>query len=202
MGGEMNCPNCDCYTPDDSPVCIHCGAQLPEVSASRNQAGHYGGTSASARHVGGRGAAGGGKGIFIVVWGIILIAVALFFMFRGGPEHAYITEYPDGPVDLSKMIESGKTNIVDLYSEFCPPCRAIAPYLEKLAKARTDVNVIRIDINRKGHRGIDWQSPIARQFNLRSIPHFILVNGDGKVLEEGRPAYKKVVEMIQKTLHE
>jgi len=100
------------------------------------------------------------------------------------------------------MVVSGKLNIVDMYSEFCPPCRAIAPYLEKLAKARPDIHVIRIDINRKGHRGIDWGSPIAKQFNLRFIPHFILVDGEGKVLKEGKSAYKKVVDMIKETLNQ
>ena len=197
----MNCPNCDCYTPDDSPVCVHCGAELPEVGISPNRAVRSNGSVYAGSRSGRKPAGAGGK-ILLIGGAVILIAVALFFIFRGGPDHAYITEYSNGPVDLSAMIESGKTNIVDMYSEFCPPCRMIAPYLEKLAKARPDIHVIRIDINRKGHRGIDWQSPIARQFNLRSIPHFILVDGDGKVLAEGRPAYKKVVKLIKENIRE
>ena len=197
----MNCPNCDCYTPDDSPVCVHCGAQLPEISAdpARQSAG-------ISRLSGKRVHAGSGGGFngwnILMVVAVVLVGVLLFFLLRSTPAHAYITEFPDSPIDLTSMIVSGKTNIVDMYSEFCPPCRAIAPYLEKLAKARPDIHVVRIDINRKGHQGIDWASPIAKQFNLRSIPHFILVDGNGKVLEEGKPAYKKVVDMIKEALNQ
>ncbi|MCK5880016.1 MAG: thioredoxin family protein, partial [Holophagae bacterium] len=131
---------------------------------------------------------------------VVLVAVLLFFVLRGNAGSGYVSDYPDGPINLSSMVVSGKTNIVDLYSEYCPPCRQIAPYLEKLVKARPDIHVIRIDINRKGHRGIDWGSPIAKQFNLRSIPYFILVDGEGKVLKEGKSAYKRVVDMVNSTV--
>ncbi len=193
----MNCPNCDRYTPDDSPVCIHCGAQLPEVETSSSPA-RYPKNTGTAR-IGTRST---GRGVFsgwtIVIAGVVVLAgILLFFLLRSTPPHGYVTEFPDGPVDLSTMIVSGKTNIVDMYSEYCPPCRLIAPYLDKLAKVRSDIHIIRIDINRKGHRGIDWGSPIAAQFQLRSIPHFIIIDGKGKILEEGKAAYKKIVKMIQ-----
>jgi thiol-disulfide isomerase/thioredoxin len=45
------------------------------------------------------------------------------------PIPAYMIE---GPVNLEKMIVKGKTNIIDFYSEYCPPCKKIAPYLRKL----------------------------------------------------------------------
>ena len=196
----MNCPNCDCYTPDDSPVCVHCGAELPAVSES-SPSGYdsvYRSQSRSSRS--GSGVISGRNILIVSV--VVLAAVLILLFFRNNSPHAYVTDFPDGPINLTSMVVSGKLNIVDMYSEFCPPCRAIAPYLEKLAKARPDIHVIRIDINRKGHRGIDWGSPIAKQFNLRSIPHFILVDGDGKVLKEGKSAYKKVVDMIKETLNQ
>ena len=199
----MNCPNCDRYTPDNSPVCVHCGAELPALEASSPK--HPG----SSRSSGNYAKSGGGKvpspllnRNIVIITVICIVGILLFFMLRSHPQHAYVTEFPDGPIDLSSMVVSGKTNIVDMYSEFCPPCRAIAPYLEKLAKARSDIHVIRIDINRKGHRGIDWASPIAKQFGLRSIPHFIIVDGNGKVLEEGKSAYKEVVKMIKAALRQ
>ncbi len=195
----MNCPNCDRYTPDNSPVCVHCGAELPAVGTippKRQAAASY-----HSRRVNSGKSSGIINGRSILVSGVVvLVAVLLFFVFRGNAGSGYVSDYPDGPINLSSMVVSGKTNIVDLYSEYCPPCRQIAPYLEKLVKARPDIHVIRIDINRKGHRGIDWGSPIAKQFNLQSIPYFILVDGEGKVLKEGKPAYKRVVDMVNSTV--
>lgn len=195
----MNCPNCDRYTPDNSPVCVHCGAQLPAVDAlpqKRQAAASY-----QPRRVnsGKSTATISGRSILISSV-VILVAVLLFFVFRSNAANGYVSDYPDGPINLSSMVVPGKTNIVDLYSEYCPPCRQIAPYLEKLVKVRSDIHVIRIDINRKGHSGIDWGSPIAKQFNLRSIPHFILVDGEGKILKDGKSAYKRVVDMINSTV--
>jgi len=196
----MNCPNCDCYTPDNSPVCLHCGAEMPAVVETQPE---HRAVSYQPQRV----SSGGGFGLLtgrniLIIGTVTLVGVLLFFLFRNNSPHAYVTDFPDGPINLTSMVVSDKLNIVDMYSEFCPPCRAIAPYLEKLAKARPDIHVIRIDINRKGHRGIDWGSPIAKQFNLRSIPHFILVDGEGKVLKEGKPAYKKIVGMINETLNQ
>jgi len=196
----MNCPNCDCYTPDNGPVCLHWGAEMPAVVETQPE---HRAVSYQPQRV----SSGGGFGLLtgrniLIIGTVTLVGVLLFFLFRNNSPHAYVTDFPDGPINLTSMVVSDKLNIVDMYSEFCPPCRAIAPYLEKLAKARPDIHVIRIDINRKGHRGIDWGSPIAKQFNLRSIPHFILVDGEGKVLKEGKSAYKKIVGMINETLNQ
>lgn len=88
-------------------------------------------------------------------------------------------------VDLQKYIVAGKTTIVDFFSRYCPPCMAIAPRLEDLAQSRPDIAIVKVDINRPGVEGIDWESPTARQFNLHSIPHFKIFGPDRKLLAEG-----------------
>jgi thiol-disulfide isomerase/thioredoxin len=88
----------------------------------------------------------------------------------------------DGSVNLEKKIVKGRTNIIDFYSEYCPPCKRIAPFLRKLDARREDIAVIKIDINRAGVEGIDWDSPVAKQFRLKSIPHFIVISPWGKFL--------------------
>jgi len=84
-------------------------------------------------------------------------------------------------VNLADYVVKGKTTVFDFYSEYCPPCVAIAPALKKLAESRSDVVVVKVDINRPGVRGIDWGSPTAQQFGLRSIPHFKIYGPDGKL---------------------
>lgn len=100
-------------------------------------------------------------------------------------------------VDIASYVVKGKITIFDFYSEYCPPCRRIAPLLEKLAEKRDDIVVIKVDINRPGVRGIDWESPVARQYRLQSIPHFKIYGLDGKLQMEGDRAYEQVLRWIK-----
>jgi thiol-disulfide isomerase/thioredoxin len=95
-------------------------------------------------------------------------------------------------VTLADYMVPGKTMVFDFTSEYCPPCRALAPRLDKLHADRTDLAVVKVDINRPDVKGIDWQSPVARQYGLRSIPHLKVYGPDGKLLAEGDAAYEMV----------
>lgn len=99
-------------------------------------------------------------------------------------------------IKLADHLVKGKMVIFDFFSEFCPPCRRIAPLLEKLDAKRDDIVVVKIDINRKGIRGIDWESPVAKQFKLEGIPHFKIYNAAGKLEAEGDPAYEKIMALL------
>jgi len=103
----------------------------------------------------------------------------------------------DGSVNLKKKIVKGKINIIDFYSDYCPPCKKIAPFLKKLDDKRADIAVIKININRAGVTGIDWQSPVAKQFKLKSIPYFIVISPWGKLMCKGREAYNYVVQQLR-----
>jgi thiol-disulfide isomerase/thioredoxin len=100
-------------------------------------------------------------------------------------------------IQLADYAVTGKTTVFDFYSEYCPPCRAIAPHLEALHSARPDLAVVKVDINRPGHRGIDWKSPVAAQYQLRSVPHFAVYGPDGKLAADGDEAYEMVVSLIK-----
>lgn len=103
-------------------------------------------------------------------------------------------------VDISKYLVEGKTVIFDFTSRYCPPCEAIAPYLHKLHAKLDDLVVVEVDINRPETRGIDWRSPVARQYEMNSIPHFKIFDGSGKLSAEGDPAYRQIVGLIEKHL--
>jgi thiol-disulfide isomerase/thioredoxin len=100
-------------------------------------------------------------------------------------------------VKITDYLVPGKTTIIDFTSEYCPPCRAIAPHLVTLHSARKDVAVVSVDINRPGIKGIDWKSPVARQYGLHSIPHFQVYGPDGKLMAEGDAAREKVIGYLQ-----
>lgn len=100
-------------------------------------------------------------------------------------------------VNLQDHLVKGKTVIFDFFSQYCPPCRRISPLLTKLAEKRSDIVVIKVDINRKDVTGIDWASPVAQQFQLQGIPHFKIYSPDGKLKAEGDAAYEQVVSLLK-----
>lgn len=91
-------------------------------------------------------------------------------------------------IQITEHLDAGRITVIDFYSEYCPPCRRIAPYLLKLHQDRADITVVKVDINRPGVRGIDWGSPVAKQYGLKSIPHFQIYDPEGRLLAEGRAA--------------
>jgi len=99
-------------------------------------------------------------------------------------------------VDLADYIVQGKTTIVDFYSDFCGPCRQISPLIEKFAYSRNDVAVVKVDINRPGVQGIDWDSPVARQYRLESVPSFKIYGPNGQLQAEGDAAYQWVFSTV------
>lgn len=101
-------------------------------------------------------------------------------------------------VALADYVVPGKTTVFDFTSEFCPPCRAIAPSLDKLHATRDDIVVVSVDINRPGVRGIDWKSPVAQQYGLHSIPHFKVYGPDGKLIAEDTSPAAPARRMVTK----
>ncbi len=112
-----------------------------------------------------------------------------------GPKPVHISQGQE--VKLADYLVPGKTTVFDFYSEYCPPCRAIAPRLEALHMTRDDIVVVKIDINRPGVKGIDWKSPVARQYKLQSIPHFKVYDPDGNLKAEGDEAYELVTSWLK-----
>ena len=80
---------------------------------------------------------------------------------------------PGSEVDLEKYIYPGKITIVDFYADWCGPCRQIGPYLEKLHNEREDIIVRKVNIDK-------WGSPVCKQFNINSVPSFLIYNEKGR----------------------
>ncbi len=100
-------------------------------------------------------------------------------------------------VSLTDHLVTGKTTIFDFSSPFCPPCQEIAPLLADLHQRRDDLAVVTVNINRPEVKGIDWGSPVARQYNLESVPSFVIYGPDGVKQLEGEMAKDQVVSWLQ-----
>ena len=94
------------------------------------------------------------------------------------------------------MAVKGKTTIFDFFSVYCGPCVKISPKLAELDNRREDIVVIKIDINREGIQGIDWASPVVKQYAIRSIPYFIIYDDTGARSREGATARQEVEHLL------
>jgi thiol-disulfide isomerase/thioredoxin len=102
---------------------------------------------------------------------------------------------PGEEVDIAQMVVKGKTTIFDFFSAYCGPCVKISPKLGELDNRREDIVVIKIDINREGIQSIDWESPVVKQYAIKSIPYFIIYDDTGARSHEGSAA-RQVVEQL------
>ena len=141
------------------------------------------------------------KKLFVIGVFLLALAVMLGGSAFAGDKYAKVlnAEKPGMQYDISKKAVKGKTTIFDFYSVFCGPCVRLAPALEKLDRKRSDIVVYKMDINRFGIRGIDWRSPLAIQYKLRSIPSFYIYNGQGKITHSGSQATRKVIELLKQS---
>lgn len=91
-------------------------------------------------------------------------------------------------VEIRDYLVEGQITVFDFMSDYCGPCVRIAPFLDRLHQERDDITVVKVDINRPNIRGIDWRSPVARQYSMSSIPHFKIFGADGELMAEGQAA--------------
>lgn len=77
-----------------------------------------------------------------------------------------------------KVLKSKKVVLVDFWAQWCPPCRAMAPTLEKIAK-EMDANVDVVKVDTEASRE---NAELAGQYEVRSIPNMNVFK-DGKVVD-------------------
>jgi hypothetical protein len=67
-----------------------------------------------------------------------------------------------------------------------------------LAQKRRDLEIIKLNINRPEVLGrIDWQSPLAKQLGLRSIPHFLIFDREGRLTAQGPEARWQILDWLR-----
>ena len=64
--------------------------------------------------------------------------------------------------------------VVDFFANWCGPCKMLGPVLEELSNSRSEVKVVKIDV--------DEEEDLARRFGVMSIPALYLFK-DGKQVD-------------------
>ena len=117
---------------------------------------------------------------------------------------------------------AGKVVYIDVWATWCPPCRAEIPHMQKLEKSYEGKKVafvsISIDKDKtawdkwqkdKTMTGVQLYAPqeqvrsFAQSYGINTIPRFILVGKDGKVIDDNAPRpsdVKEITELIDKAL--
>jgi len=84
-----------------------------------------------------------------------------------------------------------KPAIIDLYADWCGPCRQTAPIMKELAKEYAG-KIIIYKVN------VDKQKELAALFNATSIPLFVFIpmNGDPQLFRGAadKATYKKAID--------
>lgn len=203
----MKCPHCYEYAPDNNYKCPHCGKVLKQAVTPAD----FRKKPTKRRRINPNIMI-----ILIIAVGVAVLIYAAFFKGKGAgrinvnpifsttttngaPAVGYIInkDNPGQEIDIQRFVQSGKLTIFDFYSEYCGPCQRISPMLMRLDSKRDDLIVHRVDINRPGIEGIDWGSPLAMQYNLRSVPYFIIYDPSGKLIHKGQKAYDEVMRLIK-----
>ncbi len=82
-----------------------------------------------------------------------------------------------------EVLKSDKPVIVDFWAEWCGPCHAVAPVLDRIVEERAGaVKLVKVNI--------DEEMALAQKFNVSSIPTIMLFR-DGKAENTAVGAYPK-----------
>ena len=68
-----------------------------------------------------------------------------------------------------EVINSEKPVIVDFWAEWCGPCHAVAPVLDKIVDERPEYKLVKVNI--------DEEQGLAQRYGIASIPTMILFKG-------------------------
>ena len=75
----------------------------------------------------------------------------------------------------NEVLNSEKPVLMDFWAPWCGPCRMVAPLVEEIAKERSDIKVVKINV--------DEEQELAMQFGVMSIPTLVVMK-NGKIINQ------------------
>ncbi len=81
-----------------------------------------------------------------------------------------------------EVLHSEKPVLVDFWAPWCGPCRRVGPIVEEIAEERTDIKVVKINV--------DENPELAARFQIMSIPTLMVIK-DGEITNQALGAMPK-----------
>lgn len=81
--------------------------------------------------------------------------------------------------------------IIDFYADWCGPCKMMDPIMKDFRDKYPDFEVEKVDI--------DKNMNMAQEFNISSVPTFVLLNDENEIVKtyEGAMPLSKLEEFIK-----
>lgn len=87
----------------------------------------------------------------------------------------------------------GEAVLVDFYATWCGPCKMLSPVLEELAEERSNIKIIKIDV--------DQNESLAKQYRVMSVPTlFLFKDGKQVAMNSGFLPKPQIEEWIKNNL--
>jgi len=123
--------------------------------------------------------------------GLVAVALAggLYLGLSGGHSQAALQRVEAGSRAVMGLISDGDAveltdfaapegrTVFEFSASWCGGCRRVAPIVEDAVRARDDTVLRIIDIG-------SWESPVARRYGVRAIPHLVLFES-GEMVASG-----------------
>ena len=74
-----------------------------------------------------------------------------------------------------EVLNSDKPVLIDFWAPWCGPCRMVVPLVEEIAKERSDIKVVKINV--------DEEQELAMQFGVMSRPTLVVMQ-NGKIVNQ------------------
>lgn len=74
-----------------------------------------------------------------------------------------------------EVLNSDKPVLMVFWAPWCGPCRMVVPLVEEIAKERSDIKVVKINV--------DEEQELAMQFGVMSIPTLVVMK-NGKIVNQ------------------
>ena len=88
-----------------------------------------------------------------------------------------LIKHPKSKEEFDAIIKDGKPILVDFFATWCGPCQMMGPILDDMTESYKNigkVEIVKVDIDKLGD--------VAEEFNIMSVPTFMIFN-DGKAVE-------------------
>ena len=93
----------------------------------------------------------------------------------------------------TEVLQSAQPVLVDFWAEWCGPCHAVSPILERIAGEHDELKLVKVNI--------DEEQELALRYGVQSIPTMILFKGGepaaAAIGAQPKPSLEKALGLVE-----